>query len=551
MHHQTLVRVRQQPHAIVAALIAVLLIIAGSIVLGSSAARADVPNPPAASAFNAPLCEGATTNDPTAASGPVTDLTGVFGKRLTDYNAGLVVHLYGSTGVNGGAPSCATRHVDGVGAVSTWMYCTDHTSLPCATTLADGSLSGASSLQPVSGNSRLTTNQQRIVTYIINNDLSLPTAYKTATMASNATSDSMSARQLLVWCVSDPTEEIVAGFCAANMNATRQAQLLALSQTTSELDFAVDGNSEVDAGQTVRVDVTTNIYGLPIELDTAGATVTVCGGTATLTGDALTVTGSGAASTITLCVTSSTAGSVELTGAVAAPNGLDQITWVQSTSSNVAPCQVFAAYQTHGTSNVNASASMRFRATETTPSTGGFTVAKQLAGDSAGKVPAGTEFTVQYTVDDGASVALTVTAGGDPVAVSGLDEDDVVTFEEVDLPEIDGVTWGTPAFTVDGETSSTLTISADETATIVLTNTAEETTTTPAPTPIPTDTATTSPIPAPSTSASGTAGTSGSGSLAVTGGAIANWLMPTAMVALLGGIVLLALRRRQKELAEK
>lgn len=520
---------------IVAAAVTFLLLVMGSIVFSGASAQADVPETPVME-FNAPLCEGTTTNDPATAEGAVEDLTLVFGQRLIDYNAGLVVHLYGNAGTNTLTPSCATRHVDGIGAVSTWMYCTDAESRPCNTTRADGSLADASSLQPLEGNPRLTIDQQRLITYIINNELSL-TYQQFGPVASNATDDSRTARQLLVWCISEQEEGTETPFCAANMNTTRQAELLSLSQETSELDFAVVGASEVNVGETVSVDVTTNIYGLPIELNTGGASVTVCDGDAVMTGNTLTVNGTGAASTVTLCVTTYTAGDVQILGTVAAPNGLDQMTWVQSESALEEPCQVFAAYQTHGRSTVDAAASIRFVATETEPSTGGFTVAKEVRGDGSEEVSVGTQFTVEYTIDGGEPKVLTVTPGGEPAAVEGLNTGDLVSFAEVNLPDIDGVTWGTPAFTVDGESTTSLIIGADTSAAVVLTNTANITPNIPNPTSTPT------------TAPSGA--TSMSESLAATGGSGADWPALTAMATLLSGVILLGLRQRQRQQASR
>ncbi|ACQ82350.1 LPXTG-motif cell wall anchor domain protein [Beutenbergia cavernae DSM 12333] len=119
---------------------------------------------------------------------------------------------------------------------------------------------------------------------------------------------------------------------------------------------------------------------------------------------------------------------------------------------------------------------------------GGFTVAKVVAGDAASLVPPGTTFTVSFSYDAGAGPVtgeLEVPADGTPViGPDDLPEGTVVTFEEITLPDVAGVTWGTAAITVDGELTNTLTVGAGATGAVVVTNTAS---TTPAPTPSPTD----------------------------------------------------------------
>src|SRR5690606_17420614 len=72
-------------------------------------AAADVPPGPVEE-FGAALCPGTTLDDPTDAAGPVSDLTLVFGQRLTDYSEGKVVPLYdvfGSNELNGYPAVCS------------------------------------------------------------------------------------------------------------------------------------------------------------------------------------------------------------------------------------------------------------------------------------------------------------------------------------------------------------------------------------------------------------------------------------------------------------
>lgn len=108
--------------AVLTLMLVVLSILAG-VLVGASPARADVPSPPASEPFTAPLCEGETTYDPMAGDEfqGIDDLTRVWGQRLSDYNAGQVVVLYGKYGDTGGTPACGVRYVDGIGPVSEWM----------------------------------------------------------------------------------------------------------------------------------------------------------------------------------------------------------------------------------------------------------------------------------------------------------------------------------------------------------------------------------------------------------------------------------------------
>ncbi|MBD7949271.1 DUF5979 domain-containing protein [Oerskovia rustica] len=102
---------------------------------------------------------------------------------------------------------------------------------------------------------------------------------------------------------------------------------------------------------------------------------------------------------------------------------------------------------------------------------GGFSMAKSVTGAAAGKVPAGTEFTVRYAYDlDGVptSGTMSVTADGTVVdSPQNLREGTVVTFEEIALPAVDGVVWGTPVFSPES-----LVVGANEKAKVTLTNTA-------------------------------------------------------------------------------
>jgi hypothetical protein len=129
---------------------------------------------------------------------------------------------------------------------------------------------------------------------------------------------------------------------------------------------------------------------------------------------------------------------------------------------------------------------------------GSFTIQKQLTGDGAATVPDGTVFDVAYSYGDPeVRKVLEVTVGA-PATSIALPRGTVITLEEIDLPAIDGLTWGTPGFTGSGVRSladgkAEITIAAGAAVGITLTNTATPVvpptnppaTTPPTPTPTP------------------------------------------------------------------
>ncbi len=108
---------------------------------------------------------------------------------------------------------------------------------------------------------------------------------------------------------------------------------------------------------------------------------------------------------------------------------------------------------------------------------GGFSVAKALDGTGAASVPADTEFTVTWTAqipsgavyDGPTSGTLTLLADGSVAnGPSGLPVGTVVTLDEIDLPTLPGITWGTPQF----DPSAEITIGLGSITSVTLTNTA-------------------------------------------------------------------------------
>ncbi|KZM78877.1 DUF5979 domain-containing protein [Cellulosimicrobium sp. I38E] len=108
---------------------------------------------------------------------------------------------------------------------------------------------------------------------------------------------------------------------------------------------------------------------------------------------------------------------------------------------------------------------------------GGFSLVKRVTGEASAAVPATTEFVVAYAYDSPAgTVSGTLTVRADGVPVEGPQElpvGTVVRLTETELPEIGGVDWGAPAFTVDGTAVTEVTV-GDGTVVVTLTNTAGE-----------------------------------------------------------------------------
>jgi len=368
------------------------------LVSGPSASAADIPTAPVAQF--AATCAGTTDDAPTAAAGPVSDLTQVFGLKLAAYNAGKMVPLYDAFGGSVGAypPLCGVRYDARVGGpVTEWMFCTDITSVVCGTTTEDGGLADDHSegdgpvvvvpknpLTDLEGNGKLTLDQEKLISYLVQKGHSYTGTGNQSwpgnsgfAQAGTNTAD-RAALQTLVWCISDaPTvASDFATTCEANMDAEEQARLLALIPTDPELTLDLPDTAEtLPVGATAEFALTTNIYNQPITVtsEPAGA-LTVCDGDAELTGDQLTVTGTNpaASTTITLCLTGTEEGTVDVT-ASATPPSTTHINWAQSINDGGTPCQVYANFSTVDQFEINDAAAVTFEAvvttTETTPTT--------------------------------------------------------------------------------------------------------------------------------------------------------------------------------------
>ena len=113
----------------------------------------------------------------------------------------------------------------------------------------------------------------------------------------------------------------------------------------------------------------------------------------------------------------------------------------------------------------------------------GFSLVKQLDGDAAAAA-ANADFTVRYSYapegGDPVSETLTFKAGA-TVGHAPIPAGTVVTLTEIDLPAIDGVTWGVPTFSGEGVTdlgngTATFTVIRNQTIQITLTNLAQPST---------------------------------------------------------------------------
>ena len=108
--------------------------------------------------------------------------------------------------------------------------------------------------------------------------------------------------------------------------------------------------------------------------------------------------------------------------------------------------------------------------TATPAATGSFSISKALSGP-AGLVPGTTQFTVNYSVNGGTPIPLTLLADGTAVTVDNLPDGATVTFDEETPPVIAGVTWTGASFNDDS-----ITIDDAAVATVTLTNTYTATT---------------------------------------------------------------------------
>lgn len=328
---------------------------------GASAALAAEPLPPEeqiTEPFQAPLCTG-DAGDPSV-NNPVGDLTMVFGERITDYNAGRMVVLYNTNGsYDGETPVCGTRHVAGIGAVSEWMYCTDFTSHFCVQTNTDGRLVqvvddvevAVDPLEDLESNPRLDADQERLVRHILTTELTVGTA-----VLSDATAQSRKARQQAVWCITDYSPklvDLVGTFCDTNFSEAQQQAMLDSLPEDPVFESVLSTSSSstaIEPGETVEVEVTSNVYDTPITVEAPGAEVSVCpaseGLAAIVDGQLVLSPSELPTETVRLCVTWQAAGTHDIDFSVTPDASTTRaLSWVQSpTLIDGIPCQVYSNF---------------------------------------------------------------------------------------------------------------------------------------------------------------------------------------------------------------
>lgn len=244
-----------------------LLAFATLSVSASPAASAEDPSYPVG--VPAPLCEGETAFEPTENDGfAVTDLTQIFGARTGAFSDGHIVPLYDAYGgsilidsdgeVTGDAaypPLCGTRYVPELEmAASEWMFCTDRDSQSCGDTDAGGNLVDKEGqiierMTGLTGNARLSEDQERIISYLVQHGHTYEgigdQAWEgVAEARSDMGTYERVALQTLVWCVSDPADSdtAFAKTCEANMDEAEQARILSLAPAKQVLLLEFDSS---------------------------------------------------------------------------------------------------------------------------------------------------------------------------------------------------------------------------------------------------------------------------------------------------------------------
>ncbi|WP_454836490.1 hypothetical protein [Rhodococcus qingshengii] len=347
---------------------AIAVAVAGSsVAFASPAVSAPMPvRTAAAPAFTAGLCEG-TEYTP---SEQMLDISGI---RLDHYNDGNIVPMYGTTdrGTSAAvdAPVCGVRDVDGI-AKSEWMYCTDFDLDPCAGVDENGlpvdkhnDEMGAT--VPSSGNPDLSADDLAVISWLLQNPAKLD-----GVVSGNSSEDARSARQTLVWCVSDYDNPLMADFkslCDRNIGDDERARIVEIMNVTQTLDLVrkTPATGTLKAGETAVFTLNTNMYRKPITVQSsAGTELTVCGDNAkaTLTANQLTVDGRGDAQTaVDLCLTAAAGGDYSVTASVI-PDSVENLHW----NTAGAQCQIFASFDTVRPASMNASASVGYAAAPTT-----------------------------------------------------------------------------------------------------------------------------------------------------------------------------------------
>lgn len=350
--------------------------------------RFDIPDP-GTQPFYADLCAGMTYDDPRNALevrdpltneielyGDVSDLTYIFGERLTSYLAGNIVPLYDSYGGNAETPFpplCGVRYVDDIGPVSEWMFCTDYFSLVCGRTGPNGELMNENgtvvgALDTLTGNPKFVgvegKNKEKIISYLIKNGWSSYEGvgyfdHGTAQGKADGSPVERTVLQYLIWCISDyPSDPLAINdspdrktTCDQSIPLSAQQDILLKIPDTPTVQLQLTGGgSQLRVGDTVTFRLDTNIYQQAINLNTSGVTgtLTVSSG-ATLASGTITVVGTDpdVVSTVQISFTATSAGIFHIS-ADFTPASDTHLQWNQSPTIDAGKaCQVFAVFQQH------------------------------------------------------------------------------------------------------------------------------------------------------------------------------------------------------------
>ncbi|WP_298039731.1 hypothetical protein [uncultured Microbacterium sp.] len=517
----------------IGAIIATFVIVAASLAIttmtGTTAHAADAPAavaPATASApFTADLCAGQTSQNPkksTSAPNGYTDLTQVKGARLTAYNAGQVVPLYDRTGqeqrTNGSdstPPMCAVRFdPTSGGPVSTWVFCTNADLHSCNDVLPGGYLGQDGkrvSFPEHVAPDHLSEDQVDATRALITQGYSVATRFGTLTGRADGTSNQRDTLQNMIWCVTD------GGFYCASVSMTgsdidvltaRGAAMSATTTVTPQNDQARDGDE-------LRWNVTTNVIGVPIAVDST-LPVSLCADstdTAAFTDGVLIVSGTtGTTTEIALCTETAEQGShtVTLSRTGAGTH------FVQSDTTNSGLDKACQVYMLWDEESFEASAKV--------------SVTPPVAEPTTEPTPAPTVPTQEDPTDlanEGISAPDTNDDTNDNVD-GNTDEPDNTDQEETERPDLSDTTPDVDLSPIDGSTPEKDEADGDASTEIDAPAASDDSASAPAPTATPTATP------------SALAATNGD--LAVTGTETPIALLGGAFALLLGGSILLVVR---------
>ncbi len=162
-------------------------------------------------------------------------------------------------------------------AKSEWMYCTDFDLDPCAGVDENGlpvdkhnDEMGAT--VPSSGNPDLSADDLAVISWLLQNPAKLD-----GVVSGNGSEDARSARQTLVWCVSDYDNPLMADFkslCDRNIGDDERARIVEIMNVTQTLDLVrkTPATGTLKAGETAVFTLNTNMYRKPINVQSSAGT---------------------------------------------------------------------------------------------------------------------------------------------------------------------------------------------------------------------------------------------------------------------------------------